>query len=98
MLQFKQSWSSWLKQYIDLNNKKRTNAENSFEKDFFKLMNNRVFGRNDGDYKDWSLFSGKRGRAVIFGGRVTTILAWLWGGPFKKKCLVGEVTVFLMTL
>ena len=37
--------SPWLKQYIDFNAQKRTNAKNSFDKDFFKLMNNSVYGR-----------------------------------------------------
>ena len=37
--------SPWLKTYIDFNTQKRTAAESSFEKDFFKLMNNSIFGK-----------------------------------------------------
>ena len=42
VLKFKQS--DEMKKYIDFNNEKRMNAANDFEKDFFKLMINCVYG------------------------------------------------------
>ena len=40
---FKQS--DWMRKHIDFNTEKRTNAANSFAKNFSKLMNNIVYGR-----------------------------------------------------
>ena len=79
-IRFRQS--PWMKEYIDFNTKLRTAAKNDFEKDFYKLMNNSVFGKtmeNIGRHRDIKLVNNKK-----------EYLKTVMKPNFKSGTLLGE--------
>ena len=63
IIQFKQK--AWSKLYMDMNTELRKKAQTEFEKHFFKLMNNSLFGKkkeNVRNHRDFKLVSSDKRR------------------------------------
>ena len=74
--------SAWMKPYIDFNTQLRTKATNDFEKDFFKLMNNTIFGKtmeNIGKHRNIKLVTSRE-----------SYLKTIMKPNFKSGVLFGE--------
>ena len=100
VLCFKQK--PWLKEFVDFNTTKRKSAVNSFDKDFFKLMNNAVYGKSLENVRkriDFQLVSDERRlRKLVSTPRLKRMIRFtddLAGLSLRKKSIVLSRPVYV---
>ena len=82
-----------MKKYIDFNNEKRTNAANSFEKAFFMLMINSVYGKPMGNLQKRTRFLINNEKDFLkYTSRPTHITHKIFD---KKHAAIHEITSVL---
>ena len=93
-IRFRQS--PWMKEYIEHNTRLRTAARNDFEKDFYKLMNNSVFGKtmeNIRRHRDIKLVNNKeKYRKTVM---KPNFKSGTLPGPDLMGCEMGKVRVVM---
>ena len=90
------SQSAWMKEYIDFNTKLRTEAKNDFENDFYKLMNNSVFGKTMEDirkHRDIKLVNNEE--AYLKAVMCPNFKSGTLFGPNLMGCEMGKVKVVM---
>ena len=76
-----------MKKHIDFNTEKRTNAANNFEKDFFKLIINSVYGKTMENLRK-SQTSNNKKDFLEYTGRPTHIIHKIFG---KNYAAIHEI-------
>ena len=87
VIQFNQE--AWLKPYFDMNTDLRKQAKSDFERDFFKLMNNAIFGKtmkNVRKHRDIKLVTADKRRNLLVSEPNYHTTKW-----FSEKLLAIEM-------
>ena len=85
-----------MEEYIDFNTRVRTKANNDFEKDFYKLMNNAVFGKmmeNIRKHRDIKLVNNKE--AYLKAVMKPNFKSGTLFGPSLMGCEMGKIKVVM---
>ena len=103
--------SAWMRSYIELNTSLRAKCTTDFEKDFFKLMNNSVFGKTMENVRKYSNFKLVRTdkfqkyvnqadfkRAINFGEHLSGIDRKTTEVKLNKPIYVGQAVLDLSKL